>query len=185
MGIREADDLNCTTIFLLPVTGHQRKDLLKHGFIEAYLDDKNHEPHYRNAVYLLFKPEDMESLQSFIDKEYRLRNDILEDYDYSGGYVVVVYKIPQKYIDDYKLFLEGKYSKFSEQYKRLFPEMAETTNKAGDKEMMYTVPYLVFVKGKPIKEYWENKLGVKLDKDMEYWSVPNINGSDTLDINKL
>jgi hypothetical protein len=36
--------------------------------------------------------------------------------------IMMVFRIPDKYINDYINFLDGKYSKFSDDYKKLFPQ---------------------------------------------------------------
>lgn len=191
MGVEEAIKLNCSTIFLLPGIGHQRRQLLKYGFIAAYIDDKNHEPHYRNAVYMLFRPPDMDAFQIFLDNEYETlsrrydRGKILDEYDYGKGYVVVVYGFPERYLSDYRLFLEGKYSRFSEEYKDLFPKKIDVLENDGSVTEQFSLPYLIFNKVKSLKEFWEEKMGVALDSDSEYWMLPNTEGKEALDITEF
>lgn len=175
---------NCATIFLLPGIGLVRKDVLEVGFISAYLDDVNHEPHYENAVYLLFKPENMDTFRTFMTIEKLRSAPILEDYDYEGGYVVVVYRFFDKYMPEYQLFLEGKYSKFSEEYIKLFPEQVAIPNADGKIKMEYSLQYHIFNRSNAIKEFWEDRIGQKLDEDAELWSSPDLD-LEVLDINNL
>jgi hypothetical protein len=185
MGVEEAIKLNCSTIFLLPGIGFQRRQLLKYGFIAAYIDDKNHEPHYEDAVYLLFRPADMDSFQVFLDERYEKGVGVIEDYDYGKGYVVVVYKFPQEYAEEYKLFLEGKYSKFREKYKNLFPTKIEVLEDDGSRRMQFSLPFLIFSKAKSLKEFWEEKIGTELEEDAEYWMVPDLDSKEVLDISEF
>lgn len=177
---------NCSTEFLLPPLGLSRSLLSKHGFIAAYMDDKNHEPHYQEAVYLLFKPTSITKFEYFLDCEYdRIKNisEIVEDYDYPGGYVIVVYRFPRKFLDDYKLFREGKYSKLSNEFKILFPKTVEIELNQGSRERSYSIPYMVFNREKALREWWEEKIGMELDPNMELCRAPN--GADILDIHKI
>lgn len=178
----------CTTIFLIPGVGLKRQNLLKHGFISAFMDDKNHDVHYENAVYLLYKPEQVEEFQKFLTSEYKRTPLLVEDYDYPGGYIVTVYKFPAEFMEEYKLFLEGKYSKFRKKYIELFPMRVEVfdTETHTHKEK-YSLQYHVFGRTPAIRKYWEDILGYKpgeLPEDLEYWSIPD-KDKETLDINAL
>lgn len=172
---------NCTTIFLLPSVGHTRQNLLKHGFLAAYLDDVNHEIHYEEAIYMLFKPEDTLAFQKFLENEYKKASLILEDYDYEGGYVIVVYRIHEKYLPEYQLFLEGKYSKFSQGYINMFPTDILVEDSRGLTTMSKSLHYHIFNRTKEIKEYWEKKVGQSIPDDMELWSSPDMD-REVLDI---
>src|SRR6267378_4800052 len=178
----------CTTIFLLPGIGLKRQNLLKHGFISAYLDDKDHEVHYENAVYLLYKPSQVQEFQKFLTSEYKRTPLLVEDYDYPGGYIVTVYKFPAEFMEEYELFLRGKYSKFRKKYIELFPMKVEMLNPANH---MYTeklsLQYHIFERTDALRKYWEDRLGYRsgeLPENLEYWSIPE-KEKETLDINAL
>lgn len=173
---------NCTTIFLLPGIGLHRKDLLQYGFISAYLNDKGHTPYHRDSIYLLFHPNDMDAFQDFLRREYKRTSLLIEDYDYKEGYVVVVYRFPQEFLREYKLFLKGKYSHFSKDYIKLFPT---TVKIPGTHEEQYSLQYHIFTRSSQMKEYWENKIGIVLPEDTELWSAPNVELDETLDINEV
>jgi hypothetical protein len=177
----EKERKNCTTIFLLPAVGQSRQHLLKYGFLAAYLDDINHEVHYEEAVYCLFKPEDASDLQLYLDIEHKRNPQIVEDYDYEGGYIVVVYKIMEKYLKEYQLFLQGKYSKFSSEYISMFPTDIVVEDTLGMAVVKKSLHYHVFNRTKEIKEYWEKKIGEKITNDMELWSSPDMD-KEVLDI---
>lgn len=187
MGIEEAIRLNCSTIFLLPGIGLQRRQLLRYGFIAAYIDDRNHEPHFKDSVYLLFRPPDMDLFQIFLDNEYHRASksgafQIQDDYDYAKGYVVVVYKFPEIYMKEYSLFLKGKYSMFSAAYMTLFPVKIDVLQDDGSKRMEYSLPFLIFNKVDKLKEFWEEKIGEPLEEDAECWTAPDLKDKEVLDI---
>lgn len=177
------DDINCTTIFLLPGIGLTRKDILKHGFITAYINDKNH-PMYKDSVYLLYKPEDIHTFNEFLKGEYKRTNWITDDYDYEGGYVVTVYKFPREFMREYNLFLKGRYSEFGSAYVELFPEKVEII-KNGKRSLKFSLAYHIFNRSEAIRKYWERMIGEELPVEAELWSSPNIDTSETLDINKI
>jgi hypothetical protein len=180
--ISEKERKNCTTIFLLPGIGHTRPMLLKYGFLAAYLDDINHSVHYENAVYVLFKPEKPVEFQKFLENEHAKNKLVLEDYDYEGGFTVIVYLFEEKFLPEYNLFLQGKYSEFRPEYTRLFPKSVKIRDKELKIDMMKSsLQHLIFTRSKLIKTYWEKKIDQKMPDDMELWSSPDMS-KEVLDI---
>lgn len=178
----DIDTKNCTTIFLLPGIGHNRPNLLKYGFLGAYLDDINHSVHYENAVYTLFKPANVEKFQQFLANEHAKNKQILEDYDYEGGFTVIAYLFNEKFLPEYDLFLQGKYSQFRPEYIKLFPKSVKVMDPVIDIEVMKTsLQQHIFTRSKLIKQYWEKRIGQKLPDDMELWSKPDMS-KEVLDI---
>ena len=175
---------NCTTIFLLPGIGHTRQSLLKYGFLGAYLDDINHSVHYENSVYVLFKHthQNEEEFQKFLSNEHAKNKLIIEDYDYEGGFTVIVYLFNEKFQTEYDLFLQVKYSQFRPEYTKLFPKTAKVMDPVVQVEVMKTsLQTHIFTRSKLIKKYWEKKIGQKLPDDMELWSKPDMS-KEVLDI---
>ena len=162
--------------FLLRGIGLDGERLEVIGLINVYIDDKNHEPHYEDSLYLLFHPKDLAFLERFLAQERERTHLLIEEYDYPQGYVVAVYKFPSEYMREYRLFIEGKYSRFSEKYIALFP----MRRKKGNEEIP-TIWDHVFHKTKYMKEYWEEKVGQPIDEAGEYWSIPD-REKETLDI---
>ena len=180
--ISDKEKKNCTTIFLLPGIGHSRQSLLKYGFLAAYLDDINHSVHYENALYLLFKPEDLFEFSNFLTQEHSKGKSIIEDYDYDGGYSVVVYLFAEKFLPEYELFLQGKYSEFRPEYTKLFPKTVKVSDpKLGIQVNKSSLQTHIFTRSKLIKEYWEKKIGQKISDTMELWSRPDMS-KEVLDI---
>lgn len=179
--IPEKEKKNCSTIFLLPGIGHTRKNLIQYGFLGAYLDDIHHDVHHDNSLYVLFKPENIAAFSDFVEKEYKNNSLLMEDYDYRGGYVVLVYHFAEKYINEYELFMQGKYSKFSKEYISLFPvEILVYHPKYGNTSCT-SLQHHVFTRSAEIKGYWERKIGQKIPDDMELWSAPDMD-KEVLDI---
>jgi len=174
MSIKDDIKVTDSTRFLLRGIELLKPELIPYGFINAFVDDKDHDPHYEDCVYVLFKPPSLVEFEFFVESEKIRTHLFIEDYDYPNGYVVMVYKFPSKYMEDYRKFLVGKYSKFSKVYKDLFP-----TEKSGltSKNIPYKEPSFyahIFNKSDKMRDYWENRLGVELDADSEYWSSPTL-----------
>jgi len=171
-----------TSLFLLPGVGLDISMLKPFGFINAYIGDIKAD-HYSYCIYLLFKPTNIEKFNDFLNEQYISTGLIVDEYDYDGGFVVVVYKFPEDYQQEYKLFLSGKYSQFRKKYKDLFPIEIDSEDDAGP----FTQPsffFHVFNRTKELEKYWFDKIGEKLDKDGEYWSRPDV-VKETLNIEKI
>jgi hypothetical protein len=185
--LEKAQDKTTTTILLLPSVGTSRRSLLKYGFINGYLADKNHEIQYQQAVYILFKPESWEKFGHHLEREEKSEN-LIAQYDYAGGYIVLVYSILDQWRDIYPLFMEGQYSRFTQEYKDLFPQMTRVLdNKTGLMSDELTLQYMIFTKAEALQEMWEKELGIafkELGPDMEVWGKPNME-IETLDIDKI
>ena len=149
------------------------KDALRgNGFINAYVKDNRRDDTYKESVYLLFKPTDLDKFREFLDSEYERTKAVIEDYDYEDGYVVVVYQLDNKYNRDYELIKQGRYSKTSANFQKLFPKVVKIT-KAGLHKDEISLQYRIFNKAEDLVNFWEEKLGIDLEasigKDFEVW----------------
>jgi hypothetical protein len=149
------------------------KDALRgNGFINAYINDARREDQYKDSIYLLFKPTDLDKFREFLDSEYERTKTIIEDYDYEDGYVVVVYQLNDKYKKDFNLIKEGKYSKTSEEFQKLFPKVIKIVRNGLHKDEI-SLQYRIFNKNEDLVSFWEEKLGIDLKevvgKDFEVW----------------
>lgn len=181
-------DKTNTTLFLYPVLGLQEHEEAKMGFIGSFLadNDKAYIEDGTMRMFCLFKPL-TSNLGFFNQKIYELESiGLIEDeYDYPEGHIVIVFKLPKKFKNDYDLFLKGKYSKFSEEFKALFPDK-KISFKNNVKYEDYSLHFHVFRRTPGIKKFIEEKLGANLDiydgdEDFEYWGIPDIE-TETLNI---
>lgn len=124
---------NISTIFLLPSLKFDevtRAKFYPMGFENTYLFSDVYTYPFKH-LFVVFKFKDyMEETQKFIAALQRNPN-FVETQELTGGRTLFVYKIPDQYIKDYELFLEGKYSKFSKDYKSNFPMKVYVTNSKG------------------------------------------------------
>ena len=172
-----------TSIFMVPTLGINRELLKDNGFINGYCRDSNRDVQYQGSIYLLFKPTDLDKFRSFLDAEYERTKAVIDDYDYEDGFVVVVYELKSKYKKDFNLIREGLYSKTSQDFQNLFPKIVKIKQNGLNRDEI-SLQYRVFNKTEDLKQYWEDKLGVTFDDDMQVWDGFDVE-KETLNLNKL
>lgn len=163
---------NITSIFMVPTLKVPKDALKSNGFINAYIKDARREDHYEGCIYLLFKPENLDKFREFLDAEYERTKNVIEDYDYEDGYVVVVYQLNDKYVKDFNLVREGRYSKTSTEFQKLFPRTVKIVKDGYAKDEI-SLQYRIFKKNEELINFWEEKLGIDLAQvvgdDFEVW----------------
>ena len=153
---------NITTIFMVPTLKVPKDALKSNGFMNAYIKDADRDDDYKDAIYLLFKPNDLDKFREFLEDEYERTKSVIEDYDYEDGYVVVVYQLNEKFKKDFELIKRGRYSKTSEDFQKLFPKTV-TIYKHGLARDEISLQYRIFNRADDLIEFWEKKLGVNLE----------------------
>jgi hypothetical protein len=157
-----------TTIFMLPTLKIDRKKLGDNNCINAYIKDEGQETSYKDAIYVLFKPADLDIFKVFLDSEYERTEQLIEDYDYPGGYVMLVYKLDSKFKKDFELVKLGKYSLTSDKFQDLFPKTVTILKNKHPKEEI-SLQYRIFNRTEDMVLYWEERLGVVFADDQEVW----------------
>ena len=172
-----------TSIFMVP-TLEINKELLKdNGFINGYSRDGSRDIQYENSIYLLFKPKDLDKFRGFLDGEYERTKNVIDDYDYEDGYVVVVYELNGKFKKDFALVREGLYSKTSPEFQAKFPKIVKIKRGGLHKDEI-SLQYRVFNKTEDLRKYWEDKLGVDFDEEWEVWDGFDLD-KETLNLDKI
>lgn len=178
---------NITSIFMVPTLKVPKDALRSNGFINAYIKDDRREDQYKESIYLLFKPNDLDKFREFLDNEYERTKTIIEDYDYEDGYVVIVYQLNEKYKKDFELIRKGKYSKTSEDFQKVFPKIVKIYRNGLHREEL-SLQYRIFNKADDLIEYWENRLGINLELtlgiDFEVWEGFN-ESKEILELDKI
>lgn len=175
---------NITSIFFVPTLKIGRERLTTHGYIGGYQKDVNGKHDYDNCIYILFKPENIDLFQQFLEEEYERTKSVIDDYDYDGGYIVVIYQLDDKFKRDFDLIRNSKYSKTSAEFQALFPKTVKIKDKRGFNKDEISLQYRVFNKTEDLKEYWEEKLGVIFDDTIEFWEGYE-EENEILDIEKI
>ena len=73
---------NNTSVFMVPTLNIGKQNLVSNGFINAYIRDESQEIPYKDAIYLLFRPMDINRFREFVDEEYERTDQVIEDYPY-------------------------------------------------------------------------------------------------------
>lgn len=154
-----------------------------HGFINAFEKDENRDIQYEDVVYLLFKPLNINKFREFLDNEYERTQSIIEDYDYAGGYVVVIYKLDPDFKQDFDLIRESKYSKTSKKFQFLFPASVKIIINGLHRDQV-SLQHRIFRKAEDLRLFQEDRTGFDFTDDMEVWSEYDPE-EETLNINKL
>ena len=157
-----------TNIFCVP-TLHVPKGRLKdNGFLNAYIKDDMRDVVHEDSIYLLFKVKDVDRFREFLESEYERTKSIIEDYDHSNGFVVVVYKLNVTFASDFALVRQGMYSKTSKEFKEEFPKTVTLIIDGVQREEI-SLQYRIFNKTEDLTKFWEEKFNVEFDDSQEIW----------------
>lgn len=168
---------------MVPTLGIDKDAIKANGFINGYSRDGSRDVHYENCIYVLFKPEKIDLFREFLDDEYERTKSLIDDYDYDGGFIVVVYELDKKFKKDFTLVKEGLYSKTSPEFQAKFPKIIKIKREGLHKDEI-SLQYRVFNKTEDLRKYWEDKLGTEFDDDWEVWDGFNLD-KETLLIDKI
>jgi hypothetical protein len=142
---------NKSVYFILPMIGKSYKQYP--NLINCYLGDNLNCPENNfQAIFINNKDFDKTLLIPNFEKYYQLPDETY----------MFMYNIPKQYSDDYNHFCNGKYSQFSDKYKKVL-----TDNKFSD-----SVMYKILYRTKDRIKYIEDKIGMKLHPDAEVASSP-------------
>jgi hypothetical protein len=172
-----------TSIFIVPTLNFPKDSLKSNGFINGYIKDDRKDTQYENAVYILFKPDDLDKFREFLDSEYERTKSVIEDYDYEDGFVVVVYELDKKYKKDYELVKAGKYSQTSKAFQNEFPKSVKII-KSGLSKDEISLQTRIFKKSQDLIEFWEERIGISFEDEYEVWEGFD-ESKEVLEIDKI
>jgi hypothetical protein len=139
---------------------------------------------YNKSIYLMHDYDKMNNSidnyeQNIIDNIYF--HDLIQD----KNKVIYVMKFPKKYINEYNLFLEGKYSHFSEEAKNVILSYY-TELYAGN---VNAINFLIKVKqilykDEKLRKQIEDELGVHIDSNAELTDVIDLK-YETINLQKI
>ncbi len=170
-----------------------RKDFYTEYLITVNIKDDPDNP----RVIFIFDNFDEETL---VMQLYKMHNHHCFDdswVDDEEKEIVVSMKIPKEFLEDYKLFIQGKYSKFSEKFKELliktYGRGVHPTFKIDDKGQRIGISetahkVTVFEAITPTQEKRVaigRRLGIDLPKDAEVFDRVNIEEESYLNVKEL
>jgi hypothetical protein len=130
-------------------------------FYNAFIRDCKVDNYKEGFVFVVVRAYQDVDFQCFYDTMGAFENYV-DDYE-RGDYIVFVYSIIDKFKADYKLLMDGKYSKISPEGKKAVLSNNYFSGKP------YTLP-LILGKSEALKKGWEDRLKVDL-LDQEVWSI--------------
>jgi len=157
-----------TSIFMVPTLKVPKNELRNNGFLNGYIRDDIKGSQYENSIYLLFRPDQLSKFKVFLEGEYERTKDIIEDYDYPNGFIVVVYQLNVVHKYDFALVRQGKYSKTSIKFQNDFPSKIEIF-KGGELKEEASLQYRIFNRTSDLIHFWEDKFAVTFGEDQEIW----------------
>lgn len=138
-------------------------------FVDTFLSYDLY-PDYKEHIFILYikEPIDNPIYNIFEHSTFKTRSNF-EFKDVKGNYNIYCLKIYDKFIQDYKLILEGKYSKIKDETKLHILKFLGQEYKNNDAKTsdMFDVLY----KTDNRRLWLENLIGCRLDKDSELASI--------------
>lgn len=153
---------------MVPTLKIPKDELKNNGFINGYCKDEQQDLEYKDCIFLLFKPPNLNMFRVFLDNEYERTKFIIEDYDYPEGFVVVVYKLNPEYKEDFDLVREGKYSKTSLTFQNLFPKVVKIIKDNLHRDEL-SLQYRIFNRTQDLVQHWVDKFNIEFDNTFEIW----------------
>lgn len=157
---------NVSELFLKPLLNIESNKLQELNYKNTYLFNAMDGERFKcDVIYLLFETEDL-PIDIFITEQEQKGTVILEKHSFDN-LKLLCFLLPLNFKEDYEKIIEGKYSKVSHEFKKLFPKFA-------NKEVR-SLQHMVFNKDKYLRKYWEQELDTVFTPEMEYWKLYDIN----------
>tara|TARA_R110000765_G_C18841082_1_gene597971 strand:- start:162 stop:920 length:759 start_codon:yes stop_codon:yes gene_type:complete len=151
-----------SSTFIMPMLGgHRDLYFWNKLFINCFIETEED----KDCIALLYR---WSSDLSYIKFEKALSKfkNFKRRYDPNPDYVMFVFNVPKKHIRNYKKFINGKYSKLTQDYKFEILEFH-------DKDMSDELGQILF-KSEKRKKAMEHKLDIELPEDSELLSIINM-----------
>ena len=171
-------DFTKTSLFILQMLGYKYITMPPY-FVNAFIGDADHEASVEHPIFILCKIDIALAHRdhTWITFEKKLQNNPCFLYKYYVGIdkntgfdlVMYVFDIPELYKEDYLHFLEGKYSKFTKEYKAIFPRLTVIGGKSEP-----SIHFKAIEKDPDLKLQIEKILDTYLDEEAELWPKPDL-----------
>lgn len=126
--INEFEDTMSST-YILPLLGLKKEYLLLDiNFINAYIEHSNFKHNLGEYIYLIYRYIPIPYYAKFIEILQKQKGCLSYLRDLDKRFDCFVFKTDEKFINDVKLLLKGKYSKISEDAKKLILNFHNQTN---------------------------------------------------------
>tara|TARA_R100001198_G_C5226101_1_gene206675 strand:+ start:68 stop:778 length:711 start_codon:yes stop_codon:yes gene_type:complete len=153
--------LTKSSMFVMPMmTGNRRLYMFDTLFVNCFIGIKD----YENKIVLLYR---FSGDTVFLRFEQALQKfpGFVDTFDPSPHFVAFVFNVPDKHLDNYVHFLNGRYSEFSPEYKEAVLDFHGFTVDGELGQIMF--------KSASRRQRMENQLEVAIDEDAELYSIPD------------
>lgn len=161
-----------TTLFMLPTIFPNNSLVSTEYFVNAFIDDTQFKHQLSGVIFILFKTDPKGYKWQMLAQKLRSKTEYVLEYFcgmQDGKYLIMmVFKIPEKYTNEYQCFINGQYSKFSENYKKLFPRHVYDERAQPKESTIWQVLYKV----EELKKSMENYFDVDFAPEDELWGEP-------------
>ena len=153
-------ELNFSSIALLPMLGKSYREyrgLIENVYIGDYL-----RPEFSQNIMILVNSSNQEEFNLLLENIQKMPS-FMTHYTCSENTEMLVFKVPESYVEDYSLFLKGRYSKVSPRLKDLI---------LGKRASGYN--YDIFYLTESRRKFLEDNLDVSIPKGVELFDPPNL-----------
>lgn len=150
----------------------------KRGFKNAYLEYLNFEyPYNTQFGDFIFLEIDTnhENFNDIVHSTLTFFNGYYSAEEVEEGVFIYSFKLDNEIKEIVQLFLEGKYSKFPEEYKNLFEKKTIVgKDNFGNNLTILNKDWMVLHKHPELKSILEKRLGVEIPDYLDLESIPNL-----------
>lgn len=170
------DKLNQCTTFILPmfffadksITSAREAMWFGSYFVNAYVNIEGASTkEIGDSIYLLYRYSTSKEFMKF-DTEMQNRPDFMSSTTTDKYHVIYQLRTPDEFREEYALFMQGKFSQFSDDYKKVIRLFHHVTS---DQKV-----YKVLYKDPRLKREIEEDLEVSIPEDQELSEFPDIHG---------
>jgi hypothetical protein len=158
----EARDKTKSYFFLTPMLEIDPMFMSKHLLLNSYLGSDDL-PEIKQSIFLLYEFQDMRGEFAKLEKWYKNTSYYRGSYDPDKYTTMFYFHVPEKYYNNYLLFLNGKYSQLDQDLKQRILRF----HNAGFNSDLYKVLYRDPERKKEIEE----RIGQSLPDDAEVASA--------------
>lgn len=120
------------------------------------------------CMAISYEKTDNEQFVSYLKmlENHELTMNVIESEDK----ITFIFKMPEEFTNEYKEFINGKFSRFSQKSKDIIIDYVTSYHKPNTAKKVKMVLY----KDQELRRHLEHKLAVKLDADLDLTSIPKI-----------
>lgn len=163
-----------TTLFMLQTIFPNNSLMATEYFVNAFMDDDGYKHLIKRAIFILFKVEPRNTKWMMLAQKLRSKPEFVLEY-FCGmqdgkHLMMMVFQVPERWSQEYEKFIDGKYSKFSDDYKKLFPQFTYNEKALPIESTIWRVVH----KSDALKKEVENYFSVAFDPEDELWGMPEL-----------